>query len=195
MKFQDVSELKEWLKTAAAASLIVVSLTSSGAQSFCTITDPLKISHALTVQLDDQSKSWLGDGPYFVEAKPSAQDDEVDNELKYQQYAVAYILRTHVPSYPKRILSNMSLLLGELQGFEYLAHIGPLEKNGTQSGHVLVLIPEDPIEANLLRRKLAAASCYTYLWPDGTGEIRTTNAYIANGIHNSLRQDFVNMNI
>ena len=168
------NELIAWLRTIAGATILSVSLIGQMAKLETNITSPIKLAAAFEQKVD-----FLDEGPYLVkyEAKqPQSHDDE---DLPYSTFAMAITFRAELSNHPGRFIGGYDTLIRELSDFEYLAKIGSGPTGPL--GHLLVSIPQDPIELGNLQQVLEKNSIF-YAFPDGSGTLNLGNLKMGKGL-------------
>jgi len=167
-------ELAQWLKTIAGSTILSISLVGQVADLETNITDPLKLSGALS-----QDVGFLETGPYLVEYVPSTSEEDTEQDLAYESFAMAITLKAQLKNRPGKFFGGYDALIKELAQFEYFSTIkrgpaGPI-------GSLLILLPKDPASLSQLSTILERYSVF-YSFPDGSGTLNVGNVKMGRGI-------------
>jgi len=167
------NELITWLKGAAGATILSISLAGQLAELQTNISSPYRLATAL-----EQKVEFLNDGPYLVKYDQAQGNDEQD--ISYTTFAMAMTLKAELANHRGKFVGGYDALITAVSGYEYLSKVSR-ESYGLV-GHLLISVPQDPNELAGLEEVLSANSV-VYAFPDGTGTLNLGNVKMGNGIY------------
>lgn len=163
------TELKAWLASATAVTLISVSLTNDVAELWSNISSPKTFNKAL-----EKNPAFFVDGPYLVAYENT---DDGSSDLDYSNFAVAFTAITKLTRGP--IAGGLNKLIPALSDYEYIQKVS--RESFGFLGHLWIAVPSFPPEIEKLERILKAHSLM-YAFPDGSGTFNTGNLKFGGGL-------------
>ncbi|MDD0973843.1 hypothetical protein [Pseudomonas fontis] len=173
-KLVQKKDLVDYLKGLAAASMLVVSMSSPVFE----IASTIKSTAELAIVVDRYGQ-YIGDGPYMIESKPGHEwKDAPIPDPVIAGYAIAFTISATLASTGRQIGGYQSLISG-LSGYEFLSMTELTPEKMCAS--LLVKMPSDPSELQKLRELLAASSVM-FSMDDGSGHFHEGNTMMGNGV-------------
>lgn len=167
-------QLVSYLKSLAAISMLVVSMSGPVFDIGTTIKSTYELAQAVQAHPD-----FFGGGPYWIESTPNSdwKDQPIPNPT-VAKYAYVFSVHATLARSGKEFGGHTELLKA-LGAFEVIHRSNPKENGGV--GHLLVKLPNSPVELDDLRQKLMAnAVCFSI--DDGSGYFHETNTFMGNGL-------------
>ncbi|MGX9378993.1 hypothetical protein [Pseudomonas sp. JQ36] len=170
------NDLPAYLRGLAAASMLVISLSSPVMEIASTVKSTYEMAY-----LVENYGQYIGEGPYMIESqdgkewKESPQPDPV-----ITGYAFAFTVCARLVRSGKEIGGHHSLRKS-LAGYEYI-QMDRLDDAMVSS--ILIKMPTDPVELQALK-DLLAETTVMFSIDDGSGFFHLGNTMMGNGIYHS----------
>jgi len=178
-KLVQQKDVPGYLKGLAAASMLVVSMTSPVFEIASTIKSTYEMAHVF-----ENYGHLLGEGPYMIESKDGHEWKEtLMPDPVIAGYAFAFTFRARVVRSGREIGGHSSLRAG-LSPYEYIQVTKPSDDDGIMVSSILVKLPTDPVELQSLR-ELLAATTFMFSIDDGTGVFHEGNTFMGHGFYRS----------
>jgi hypothetical protein len=175
-------DLQAYLKGLAAASMLVVSISTPIFEIASTVQSTFEMAH-----LAETRQDFFGNGPYMIESKDGDEWKERSwPDPSIARYAAVFTIhatlaRRGVP------IGGYEALMMALKDYEYLEQSNPKANGG--AGRLLVKQPSDPVELMRLRDILLRHSI-SFVIDDGSGFIHPGNLVMGNGLYSEITADF-----
>lgn len=171
------SEIAAYLRGLAAASMLVVSLSSPVMEVASNIQSAAEIA-----QIFEKYSQYIGEGPYMIESKPGDQwTDTPMPDPVISGYAIAFTVRATLTRTGREI-GGYSTLRKALVDYEYLQ----TSRSGADDmvTTILIKLPTAPSELQTLR-ELLAETTIMFSVDDGSGYFHLGNTMMGNGINHA----------
>ncbi|MEN4946602.1 hypothetical protein [Pseudomonas proteolytica] len=167
-------ELPGYLKGLAAASILVVSMSSPVMEIASTVKSTYEMAY-----LVENYGQYLGQGPYMIESKEGHEwKDTPFPDPVILGYAFAFTVRARLARSGTEIGGHRTLR-ESLSGYEYLQMSKPAADDMVTS--ILIKMPTDPSELQVLR-DLLAETTIMFSIDDGSGFFHVGNTMMGNGL-------------
>ncbi|WP_312391704.1 hypothetical protein [Pseudomonas sp.] len=176
-KLVQQEELQAYLKELAAASMLVVSMTTPMFEISSTIKSSYEVAYVV-----ENYGQFIGKGPYMIESKEVREwkESQVPDPV-ISGYAIAFSVCATLRATGKEVGGHHSLRKA-LADYECL-HMARVNRDDMASS-ILVRLPTDPVEVQKLREILAEYSVMFSI-DDGSGEFHLGNTMMGNGVYHS----------
>lgn len=176
-KLVQQEDLQAYLKELAAASMLVVSMTTPMLE----ISSTLKSSYEVAYVVENYGQ-YIGKGPYMIESKEVHEWKEPQiPEPVISGYAIAFSVRATMRAGGKAVGGYHSLRTA-LADYECL-HLANTNSDDMASS-ILIRLPTDPVEIQKLREILLEYSVMFSI-DDGSGVFHLGNTLMGNGVYHS----------
>ncbi|WP_454839663.1 hypothetical protein [Pseudomonas hormoni] len=171
------SDLPAYLRGLAAASMLVVSMSTPVME----IASTVKSTYEMAYLVENYSQ-YIGEGPYMIESKDGHEwKDAPIPDPVITGYAFAFTVCARLVRSGKEIGGHHSLRKS-LAGYEYI-QMDRLDDDAMVSS-ILIKMPTDPAELQALR-DLLAETTVMFSIDDGSGFFHLGNTMMGNGIYHS----------
>ena len=168
------NDLPSYLRGLAAASMLVVSLSSPVMEIASTVQSTYEMAY-----LVENYGQYLGQGPYMIESKEGHEwKDTPFPDPVISGYAFAFTVRARLARSGTEIGGHRTLR-ESLSGYEYLQMSKARDDDMVTS--ILIKLPTDPVELQSLRDLLAETSVMFSI-DDGSGFFHVGNTMMGNGL-------------
>ncbi|VVP00690.1 hypothetical protein PS862_02829 [Pseudomonas fluorescens] len=175
-------DLQAYLKGLAAASMLVVSISTPVFEIASTVQSTFEMAH-----LAETRQEFFGDGPYMIQSKDSDGWKERSwPDPSIARYAAVFTIQVKLAR-RAILIGGYDALMSALKDYEYLEQSTPKTNGGI--GRLLVKQPSDPVELMRLRDILLRYSI-RFVIDDGSGFIHPGNHFSGNGLHSEISADF-----
>lgn len=175
-------DLQAYLKGLAAASMLVVSISTPVFEIASTVQSTFEMAH-----LAETRQEFFGDGPYMIESKDGDGWKERSwPDPSIARYAAVFTVHATLAR-SGAVIGGYESLMKELKDYEYMERSSPKLNGG--AGRLLVKQPSDPSELARLRDILLKYSA-GFVIDDGSGSIHLGNFVMGNGIYSELAAEF-----
>lgn len=177
-------DLLRYLRSLAAASLFVVSITSPVFEIGSTIKSAYEVAH-----IAEKHSDFFGEGPFWIESRAGDQwKEKSPPDAVIANYAAVWTVHARLAR-NGAVIGGYESLMANLAGYEVLIRNSPKSEEGAGAGTLLVKQPSDPSELEKLREILLKYSV-AFAIDDGSGSLHTGNVVMGNGIHSELADSF-----
>lgn len=176
-KLVQQEELQGYLKELAAASMLVVSMTTP----LLEISSTIKSSYEVAYVVENYGQ-FIGKGPYMIESKEAHEWKELQvPDPVISGYAIAFSVCATLRANGRGVGGHHSLR-NALADYECL-HMAQTNSNDMASS-ILIRLPTDPVEIQKLREILLEYSVMFSI-DDGSGLFHLGNTLMGNGVYHS----------
>ena len=168
------NDLPSYLKGLAAASMLVVSMSSPVMEIASTVKSTYEMAY-----LVENYGQYIGQGPYMIESKESHEwkDTPIPDPV-IAGYAFAFTVRARLARSGQEI-GGHNTLREALSDYEFLQMSRPGSDDMVTS--ILIKMPADPAELQILR-DLLAETTIMFSIDDGSGFFHVGNTMMGNGL-------------
>lgn len=171
------SDLPAYLRGLAAASMLVVSMSTPVMEIASTVKSTYEMAY-----LVENYGQYIGEGPYMIESKDGHEwKDAPIPDPVITGYAFAFTVCARLVRSGKEIGGHHSLRKS-LAGYEYI-QMDRLDDDAMVSS-ILIKMPTDPAELQALH-DLLAETTVMFSIDDGSGFFHLGNTMMGNGIYHS----------
>ncbi|WJO19897.1 hypothetical protein LU688_16540 [Pseudomonas soli] len=176
-KLVQQEDLQAYLKELAAASMLVVSMTTPMLE----ISSTLKSTYEVAYVVENYGQ-YIGKGPYMIESKEAHEwkEPQIPDPV-ISGYAIAFSVRATMRAGSKGVGGHHSLRKA-LADYECL-HMANTKSEDMVSS-ILIRLPTDPMEMQKLREILLEYSVMFSI-DDGSGVFHLGNTLMGNGVYHS----------
>lgn len=176
-EFVQKNDLPAYLRNLAAASMLVVSMSTPVLEIASTVKSTYEMAY-----LVENYGQYIGQGPYMIESKEGHEwKDTPTPDPVISGYAFAFTVRARLARTGKEI-GGHNTLRESLSGYEYLQISKP--GDGGMVTSLLIKMPTDPAELKKLR-DLLIETTVMFSIDDGTGFFHIGNTIMGNGLSNA----------
>lgn len=177
-KLVQQNDFQAYLKELAAASMLVISISTPVFEIASTVQSTFETAH-----LAETRQDFFGDGPFMIESmEGDGWKERSWPDPTIARYAAVFTIHATLAR-SGNVIGGYDSLMRELKDYEYMERSNPKSNGG--AGRLLVKQPSDPAELARLRDTLLKYSA-GFIIDDGSGFIHQGNFVMGNGIYSEL---------